>query len=314
MEKAKPKTEITILELLNWLIYDIPPTQNVKIHGELNDFIENHNKYDSEKTNLTFEKYCHIQAIYDDVINKILEGYLPLYAHKIYDPWALYLTNYKEENPKELVYQGTKEYYFPYNLMCHPIDFLLYHVTEQTQEQIKPEGYDVWKKSYIQYKKENKWKQLPAFELMKETAIVNNGCYTYDGIVVRLRDAQNTYYEISTFCNKIYKRTKEQEQKMSTKRKKEKRQENKQTEEKITKKTLNTKNKIRMLAEGFMKIYGYENYTRNDLANDIQTRLVSEGYKKLEITTIMSYLPAHITKNKRGRPVGNPVKHIKPEE
>lgn len=90
MEKEKLKTEITILELLNWLVYDIPPTKNAVIHSELNDFIENHEQnYNANRTNLTFEKFCELKATYDDIINKILEGYLPLYAYKIYDPWAL---------------------------------------------------------------------------------------------------------------------------------------------------------------------------------------------------------------------------------
>lgn len=313
MEKVKPKTEITILELLNWLMYDIPPTQNVKIHGELNDFVENHNKYNPEKTNLTFEKYCQIQATYDDILNKILEGYLPLYAHKIYDPWALYLTNYKEENPKELVYQGTKEYDSSYNLMCHPIDFLLYHVTEQTQEKIKPEGYDVWEKSYKQYKKENKWKQLPAFGLMKQAAIANNGCYVYDGIVVRLRDAQNTYYEISTFCNKFYKRTKEPEQNPPTKIKKEKCK--KPDRKKSISKIINTKRMVNKWAKKIIEEATEEatNITRETIAQIIYRDFLPAD-KKLKKTTIMSYLPAGITKNKRGRKQKNPVKHIKPEE
>lgn len=311
MEKEKLKTEITILELLNWLVYDIPPTKNDVIHSELNNFIENNEQnYNASKTNLTFEKFCELKATYDDIINKIREGYLPLYAYKIYDPWALYLTEYKEQNPKELVYQGGREDDFSYNLMCHPINFLLDYVTEKTHEKIESENYDVWKESYIKYKKQNKWNQLPSFGLMKEAAIASNGCYTYDGIVVKLRDAQNTYYTLSTFCNKFYKRTKEPEQKQLLKLKKEK-WKKAQIEKNRIRKVTSMKAKIIKIAKDFMKMEEYKYYSRKELASEIHVRLDSEGYKVLKVSTIQSYLPAKITKYKRGRREKNPVKHIR---
>lgn len=312
MEKEKLKTEITILELLNWLVYDIPPTKNAVIHSELNDFIENHEQnYNANRTNLTFEKFCELKATYDDIINKILEGYLPLYAYKIYDPWALYLSHYKEENPKELVYSGRQKEY-TYNWLSKTINFLLDFVSVQTKEEIKKDYYDVWRESYIKYKEQNEWRELPSFEEMKAEAINNNGCYTYDKIVVRLRDVQNTYYNLSTFCNKYYKRTKEAEQNPPLKLKKEKRKDS-QVEKNGIRKVTNMKAKIIKSAIEFMKMAEYKDYTRQQLANEIHIRLVSEGYKEIKESTIQSYLPANITKHKRGRREKNPVKYVKLE-
>ncbi len=280
------KSEVCLEELLNWWIYENPPTKDglFSIHPDIYDFIEMYPRYDSNKGNISRDAFNLIEQRYHQVMAEILRGNIPLYAHKIYEPWALYMEFYKKNTPKEIIYNGMVE--GQDNILSN--ETLVEHCTIiHTNELIPTEKYDVWKKSYEQYEIQVRdYKEIPSFEDAKEEAIKMNGCYTYENVVMKTTDVQKAFYDISYFVNQIQRR--------ATKNKK---------EYKLGSPMIkNRKKKVQQLALEYVKTHSGVQYTRAKLAEELSILLASEEEMDLKPSTIQSMIPPGCTKNSRGRP------------